>query len=340
MRVILALAAMLTLFAPGVASAVPACSVPLERIVQTSSYLTEQMEVFEKGPASMTLRHKDDPRIVAAFSVDVPVPSIGLSKSEYMSYYEKETSRYAASVQGQNRAVETSFFPFEPLAWRISESSEIDGMGKALEGRISIRLAENCLVKASYIAPDSPNLHSRWKDMATAIVDLRETARPFVLTTDFQREDTSPTGLLGLTVGFFGPLLVIGLMYHALKHYSRLDEPSRNIRVVIGSMAFMSLGLAIQQRDIFINGLSVLKYTDALLLLATCAAVAVAALFMAQRAAVLALITGAVTGSSLLASSAIGWTLDPISSGAVGFSLLIVAVLGFVSWQFSVTENA
>jgi hypothetical protein len=335
MRVFLVLAAMLTFFAPGIASAVPACNVPLERIVQTSPYLTGSMEVFEKGAATMTLRHKDDPRIVAAFSVEVPASSLGLSKSEYMSYYEKETNRYAAGVQGQNRAVETSFFPFEPLAWRISESTEIEGMGKALQGRMSIRLAENCLVKASYIAPDSPNLHSRWKEMAMAIAELRDTARPFVLTTDFQREDTAPTGMLGLGVGFAGPLLVIVLMYQALKHYAHLDEPSRSTRVVIGSIGFMALGLAIQQRDVFINGFTVLKYTDTLLLLLACAVISISAIKLAQRATLAALISGAVVGTSLIASSAIGWTLDPVSSTAVGISMLLVSVLGFVSWLYN-----
>lgn len=338
MRVILALAALLTLIAPGIASAVPACNVPLERIVQTSPYLTTSMAVQEKTASTITLRHKDDPRIVAQFSVGTPAPSVGLSKSEYMSHYEKELGRYAASVQGQNRAVETSFFPFEPLAWRIVESTTVQGT-TSLEGRMSIRLAEDCLVKASYISPDTPNLQSRWKDMATAIADLRKTAAPFILTTDFQREDTSPAGFLGLAVGFVAPLLVIGLLYQSMKHFSRLDTPSKSTKVVMGSLAVMAFGLAFQQRDVFMNGLAILKYTDALLMLATCFAVCAVSIFMAQRAAVLALITGAVTGGSMLASSAIGWTLDPFATGVVGLSMLVVAILGFAAWSHSFGDS-
>jgi ABC-type multidrug transport system permease subunit len=105
-------------------------------------------------------------------------------------------------------------------------------------------------------------------------------------------------------------------------------------------MAVMSFGLAINQHAVFINGLPLLKYTDAMLMLATCFAVAVASLFLAQKATLFALITGAVTGASLFASSLIGWTLDPISTGTVGLSLLVVSVLGFVAWGNPFTSNA
>lgn len=340
MRAILALAALLTIFAPGIASAVPACSVPLERIVQTSPYLDGSMGVYEKTASSITLRHKDDPRIIASFAVATPAPSVGLSKREYMAQYEKELGALAATAQNENRQVETSFYPYEPLAWRIVESTTLTNVGKALEGRMYIRLAENCLIRASYISPDSPNLMSRWKDMATAIADLRTTASPFMLTTAFEREDTAPSGMLGLAVGWIAPLLVIGLLYQSLRHYSRLDMPSMNTKTVIGSMAAMSVGLAINQHAVFLNGLPLLKYTDALLMLTTCFAAAVASLFLAQKATLFALITGAVTGASLFASSLIGWTVDPISTGAVGLSLLLVSVLGFIAWSNPFTSNA
>lgn len=335
MRAILALATMLSILIPGIASAAPACNVPLDRIVQTSPYLNTSMEVYEKGQVSMTLRHKDDPRIVASFSLEVPTSSVGLSKSEYVAQYEKQFSAYAMEAQKANRAVETSSYPFEPLAWRIVESTTLPTVGKALEGRMFIRLAENCLVKASYIAPDTPNLMSHWKDLATAIADLRTTAAPFVLSTAFEREDTAPSGPLGLAVGYLAPLFVIGLLYHSMRHYSRLDPPSLSTKIVIGSMAAMSLGFAIHQREVFANGLPLLKYTDTLLMLTTCFVAAGVSLFLAQRAAIFALITGAVTGGSLLASTVIGWTLDPLATGAVGLSLLIVAVLGFLAWSFS-----
>lgn len=339
MRAILALAALLTFIAPGIASAVPACSVPLERMVQTSPYLRDQMAVYDKNESSVTLRHKDDPRIIVNFAVETPAPSVGLSKSEYMAQYEKQLGALAAKAQSENRSVETSFYPYEPLAWRIVESTTLPNVGKAFEGRMFIRLAENCLVSASYIAPDTPNLASRWKDMATAIADLRTSAAPFVLTTSFEREDTAPSGLLGLAVGWLAPLMVIGLLYHSLRHYSRLDLPSKSTRTVIGSMAIMSVGLAAQQHAIFLNGLPLLKYTDALLMLTTCFATATASLFLAQKASLLALITGAVTGASLFASSLIGWTLDPISTGAVGLSLLVVSVLGFIAWSNPFSSN-
>lgn len=333
MRAIVALAALLTLMAPGMASAVPACNVPLERIIQTSSYLTGAMGVYEKTPSMITLRHKDDPRIIASFGVDTPASSVGLSKSEYMGRYQRELETVASAAQADNRMVETSFYPYEPLAWRIVESTTLPNVGKSLEGHMYIRLAENCLVKASYIAPDTPNLLSRWKDMSTAIAELRTSAAPFVLTTAFEREDTAPGGVLGLAVGWLAPVLVIALLYLSLRHYSRLDPPSLSTRIVIGSIAAMSLGLVVHQHSIFMNGLPLLKYTDTLLMLVTCFATALASIFLAQKASVFALITGAVSGSSILASSLIGWTLDPISTGAVGLSLLVVSVLGFIAWS-------
>jgi len=335
MRAILALAALLTVFAPAIASAAPGCAVPLERIIQTSAYLTTSMEVHDTGGGRVTLRHRDDPRIVASFTTATPYSSTGLSKSEYMELYERELDTHAKAIQKANRAVETSFFPFEPLAWRIVEGTNLPNVGSALEARMSIRLSEDCLVVATYIAPDSPNLMGRWKDMSTAIADIRTTAAPFVLTTPFEREDTAPSGLFGLGVGYAAPLLVIALLYHAMRHYSRLDPPSLSTRTVMGATAVMALGLAIHQREVFINGFSILKYTDALLMLATCFAVNAAALALAQRAAVLALITGAVTGASLLGSSYIGWTVDPVATGAVGGSMLAVSILGFLAWTFS-----
>jgi hypothetical protein len=340
MRAILALTALLTLFAPGLASAAPACSVPLERIIQTSTYLHTSMPVYDKSENSITLRHKDDPRIIANFTVSAPAASVGLSKSEYMAQYEKQLGALAANAQSENRSVETSFYPYEPLAWRIVEATTLPNVGKALEGRMFIRLSENCLIKASYIAPDTPNLMSRWKDMSTAVADMRASAAPFMLTTSFEREDTAPSGVLGLAVGWIAPLLVIGLLYHSLRHYSRLDLPTMSTKIVIGSMAVMSFGLAAQQHAVFLNGLPLLKYTDALLMLTTCFTVALTSMFLAQKASLLALITGAITGASLFASSLIGWTMDPISTGAVGLSLLLVSILGFVAWSNPFSSNA
>lgn len=188
------------------------------------------------------------------------------------------------------------------------------------------------MLQASFVGPDSLNLGSRWVDMGQALADLRVTAAPFMMSTSWEREDTAPTGLNGLLVGLVAPLLAIALCFHGLRHLSRLDAPSRNTKVVLGSQAFMVLGLAFLQRDIFAAGLAHLKYTDSLVLLLSCAAFSIAALFLQQRATLLALISGVVTGLALVGSSYLGWSPDTFSIGVVGGSLLVISILGFLAW--------
>jgi hypothetical protein len=332
MRVALALAALLSLVSAAAANAAPTCQRPVSEIVERSAYFAQAMKPAGKATDnSATYRNKDDARMIVNFEADVPSPSAGLSRSEYMRKYER-----AAAIAAEGaREPSTSFFPYEPLAWRIIDTTTLPDVGDALEGRMDIRLTETCLIRATFIAPSSDNLRSRWSDMVTAVAGLRETSKPFALSTDWEREDTAPTGALALAVGWIAPLLVVGILYHSLRHFSRLDPPTKSTKTIVGALAAMAIGLAIQQREFFATGLSIIKYTDTLLLLVTCAVACLSAVLLDQKATVLGLITGAVTGASLLASSAIGWTPDVVSMSAVGGSMLVVAVMGFVSWSHS-----
>jgi hypothetical protein len=338
MRKLLTAFGFLAVFSPSLALASGNCSVPLERYIQTSPALTDQMTVIGKTDSSLTLQANDDPRIIAEFTTSMPMPSTGLSVNEYMSYYEGQVGKYAENVRNEKRDIETSFFPVEPLAWRTIEKSTLDSGEDVFQARMSIRFSETCLVDASFIGPDTPNLHAKWKNLVVNVAELRSSAQPFLLTTSFEKEDTSPKGATALFVGFVIPLVAIAVLYSALKQYSRLDPPSRNTKIVIGSIGILSLVLGLTNWHTLSNGLTVLKYTDLVALLTLCSTLSISALFLAQKAALASLVTGALTGTSLLASAFLGWTPDTLFFALFGAALLLISILGFIAWRRSSLE--
>ena len=335
MRAILALVTLSFLLVTQSASAAGNCNIPLDRIIQSQPYFGESMVLHSSSENMMSFQHVDDPRIVATFTTDTPVGSLGLSKSEYMDKYKRGISDYADSIRGPVKKIETAFFSLEPLAWKIVESKNVANIGSVFEGKMDIRFSETCLVKAAFLSPDSTSLRNRWYELNTKVAELRITGSPFVESTNWDREDTAPTGFLALSVGFFAPLLLIGFVYHSLRHLTRLGTPSVSTKIVIGTIALMSVGLAFTQRGAFIVGLPILKYTDTLLMLSACFLITVISSAFAQKSAVFALITGAVTGLSLLSSSAIGWTSDPVATGYVGACMFFISLLGFFAWSYS-----
>jgi hypothetical protein len=336
MRILLVLAALASMALPAVSQAAQSCALPISKIVGTNDYFKQNMTVStDSTPGSLSLIHNDDPRIVVNFTLDTPASSEGYSRSQYVKHYESEASEYVAAQNQAGHAAEFAVFPFEPIAWRVVESTNVQDIGIAHQGKMMIRLTENCLLNASFFAPDSAALRTRYYALTAALQSLRDTSSPFVQTTVWEREDTSPKGILGLAVGYLAPLLVIGVLYRSLSHFSRFDVPSVATKTVLGSAVAISLGAVLYQRGgVFLDASGSMRYAETLLMLLTCAVTSVAALFLAQRATLLALVTITVTGASLIASSLLGWSADTVVTGAVGASLFIIGALGFASWSF------
>lgn len=333
MRLLKVFAFVASLVAPVSAYAAGQCGVPIPRLVESSDYFSKNMTIHDQTNDSVTLTHKDDPRIVISFTTEIPYPSDGLSKSEYIGKYEKELNGYAASAKGRSQQVETSFYTTTPLSWKIVEKTSLPDIGPAFRASAYIRLSETCLVKASFISPDSQNLATRWIALNGAVDDIRSLASPFVQTTVWEREDTAPVGATAIAVGFVAPLLLVGILFHFLGHFTRLDPPTLSTKTTTACLAFMAAGFLFYQRSMFLAGFPILKYTDGALLLSICAAVCLASMVFAQRATLLALIFGGVAGASSVASASIGWTRDPSASFVVGGAMLLVSVLGFIAWS-------
>lgn len=333
MRAIFVFAALLFTLAVRPALATEACNIPLEGIIQSQPYFTEYMKLHSNEDGVMSFQHRDDPRIVATISMGTPASSFGLSKNSYIENYKREIEAYVDSVREEDRRVETAYFALEPLSWKIVEEKSVPSIGPVFEGKMDIRFSETCLLQAAFLSPDSTSLRTRWYELNSSVAQLRYTASSFIEETAWEPEDTTPIGGLALLVGFIAPSLVIALIYYSVSHLSRFGAPPIGTKIGIISVAILAVILAFIQRQAIIDGLSVLKYTDTFLMLTACFLVCVTSMAYSAKVSILALITGGVTGLSLMSSSFIGWTDNPALTGYIGISMLIVSLLGFLIWQ-------
>ena len=333
MRAILVFAALLFTLAARPALATEVCNIPLEGIIQSQPYFTEDMKLHSNEGGVMSFQHRDDPRIVATISMGTPASSFGLSKNSYIENYKIEIEGYVDAIKEEGKRVETAYFALEPLAWKIVEGKSVPGIGPVFEGKMDIRFSETCLLQAAFLSPDSTSLRTRWYELNSSVAELRLTASSFIEETTWEPEDTTPIGALALLVGFIAPSLVIILIYYSVRHLSRLGVPSIGTKAGIISVAVLSVVLAFIQRQAFLDGLSILKYTDTFLMLTTCFLVCIISMAYSAKASILALITGGVTGLSLMSSSFIGWTDNSTLTGYIGISMLVVSLIGFLIWQ-------
>lgn len=310
------------------------CMTDTRAVVLSSQYFKDQFKSAPGGTqGSLTLQLKDDPRIIVNFAMESPLPSAKRSISQYLNVVRSDFSSYIAAVKAEGRWIEMTTFPYEPLAWRIVEEAKLPDVGPSLVGRMYIRLSEDCLLAANFVAPSNINLRSRWHAFSDAIANLRMDAGGLVTPTQWADEDTTPTGVMALAIGYFSPMFCAVAAFFLLGHLTRLDRPSLYTRIVLSCVGAIMFGSIAYQWNAFAEEFRHLRYTDNALLLATTGLLCFVALGFNQTMTVLALVTACITGLTLVSLSFFEWTPDPNISLVVGGAILIMGVLGFLAWS-------
>lgn len=169
--------------------------------------------------------------------------------------------------------------------------------------------------------------------MTAQVAGLRETAAPLAVADAWEPDDTTPTGIEALAGGFVSPIGVIGLIYLLLGQLRRLDPPGLNTRIVLGSCAVVATGAILFQMPAYREGMADIKYVDNLLLLGFVAATSLAGAILAQRGAILGLLSACVAGIAMSVASALRWTPDVNVSFVVGAALILMGGFGFYAWS-------
>lgn len=310
------------------------CMTDTRAVVRSSQYFKSQFNIAPgETQASLTLQMKDDPRIIVNFAMETPLPSEQRSILQYLTLVRSDFTSYISAVKAEGRWIELTTFPYEPLAWRIVEEAQLPDVGPSLVGRMYIRLSEDCLLAANFVAPSNINLRSRWHAFSDAIANLRTDAAALASPTQWAEEDTTPTGVMAMAVGYFSPMFCAIAAFFLLGHLTRLDRPSLYTRIVLACIGAIMVGSIAYQLNAYTAEFKNLRYTDNALLLTTTGLLCFVALGFNQAMAVLALVTACITGLTLVSLSFFEWTPDPNISLVVGAAILIMGFLGFLAWS-------
>lgn len=314
--------------------ALAACSLSVAQAIAGSPYFGTQMrQASQESDGSMTFRNVDDPRMIVSFTMVDAEPLGHISRSDYVERLGEYGKFAVDRSRAQGRWAEKSVFPYDPVAWRTLEETTVEGVGPAFVGHMETRLTPACVLVADFISPASPNLRSRWTQMTSAVAGIRETASAIVVPEVWEKDDTTPVGITALAGGLVSPIGVIGLIYLLLGQLRRLDPPSAPTRTVLGSCAAVAIGAMAYQYPAYSAGFVEVKYVDNLLLHAFVAVTCLAGAFLAQRAALLGLLSAGVAGIVLSVASGLGWTPDVNVSFCVGAGLIFMGVVGFYAWS-------
>jgi len=94
------------------------CRLRAVDIVGTSPYIVQNMQRVDDGAdGSVSLVHRDDPRIAAIVAVKPAQPLGNVSRSEYVRQIEEHALETAVAVRSMGRWAEHSVFPFDPVGW-------------------------------------------------------------------------------------------------------------------------------------------------------------------------------------------------------------------------------
>jgi len=328
------LAAIVAVAAMAASPALAACTLEVRQAIAGSPFFGQVMALKEAGQdGSLTFRHPDDPRMLVTFTMVQAEPLGDVSRSEHMARLSDYADFKVSSVRREGRWAEKAVFPYDPVAWRTVEETEVAGVGPALAGHMETRITNECILAADFISPSSPNLRSRWNAMTTEIAGVRDTAAPLVVAHAWLPDDTTPVGVAAIAGGFMSPIGVIGLIYLLLGQLRRLDPPGAATRVVLGSSAALAAGAVAYQAPAYMENFDQFRYVDNLLLLSAVALTSLAGAALGQRAAALGLITACVSGIAFSVASGLGWTPDVNVSFAVGGALLVIGGFGFYAWS-------
>jgi len=326
----LAIAMLASVLTP--AAALAACQLKVPDVIATSPYFASDMRVMRQSPGSVSLVHKEDPRIAAIFTLGSPESLEGMSRSEYVAGLEM---RAKAAPPGAGRQTEHAVFPYDPVGWRTVREQDVPGIGHSIVAHQEIRMSPECLLVADLVTPSSPALIVRFKGLMTAVVGIRETAARYVVPEAWQPDPTAPSGMAALVGGVALPLSVVLMLFVIIRPMLNLDPPGSGPRILQACSGCVALVAAVVMRDAYILGFHDLRYVDGGLLLLLIAAMGAAGASTNQVATLLGLLMSVVGAISIGAATAFRWTPDPYVSGVTAGALLILGGAGFLLWGYT-----
>lgn len=311
------------------------CDLDINNVVQKSKVLSASFSALPGATeASVFLQSTDDPRIVANLTLSTATPTDGKSLTSYLNDIDHQYSPYVQSVKAEGRDISMVVFPLDPVSWKIVEEAKLPNIGPSIVGRMFIRLSDECLLSTNFVSPSSINLRPKYQALSQAIVDLRSDLSEYEMPIKWGPEDTTPTGATAIIIGYLSPLICSLIGFFLLGHYSRLDRPSVYTRIVLMCIALIASGTIVFMHEVFSENLGHLKYSDQLLLMATVALACALSLISPQSIALFSLVISFVGGITTLSLSTFNWVPDRAVAVVVGCSIVLLSVLGFLSWTF------
>jgi len=312
-----------------------ACTLRTSDVVGTSSFFANNMkQVDDPTPNSASFAHKDDPRIAVVFTMKNQAEDVSnISRSEYVEKLGNNLQDFAISVRSSGRWAEHSVYPYDPVAGRITYEQDVNGLGPALVSKIQIMLTPDCLMTADFVAPNSPNLRSRWVALHAAIAGIRDSAARYVVPQNWLPDRKVPSGLISFLGGVASPIAVLVLLYMMMSQLKNLDPPGITVRIVMGCSAIIAIGGLVLMRLQFLTGLKELTFVDGGTLLAAIAAATVAGTFTSQRGTLIALLGILIGGIALAVESGFRWTPDQNVTSVLSASFLLLSISGFYAWS-------
>lgn len=310
------------------------CRLRAVDIVGTSPYIVQNMQRVDDGAdGSVSLVHRDDPRIAAIVAVKPAQPLGNVSRSEYVRQIEEHALETAVAVRSMGRWAEHSVFPFDPVGWRVSQQQPVPNVGDARVAHLEVRMTPECILTADLVAPDNVNLRSRWIDLQSAVIGLRDTAAQFIVPEAWAPERAVPSGMPALIAGIAAPVAVTLALYFLLQQMTNLDPPGTSTRIVLACAAATAAGTIYLQRELLLEAPHYdLGTVVSGPLMAILAAMALAGAMMKQRAALLGLLSVLVGGISVGASAGLDWAPDRAACAVIGGAMLLFALFGFYGW--------
>jgi hypothetical protein len=312
-----------------------ACSLKTADVVATSPYFANNMrQVEDVTPGSVSFVHKDDPRIAVVFMMTNQTENVTqISRSEYIDRLEDRLQDFAIGVRTQGRWAEHSVYPYDPVASRITYEQDVTGVGPAMVSKMQIMLTPGCLMTADFVAPNSPNLRSRWVGLHAAVAGIRDSANRYVVPENWLPDRKVPSGTTSFLGGVVSPIGVLLLLYFMMSQMRNLDPPGVTVRIVMGCSAVISAGALVLMRSQFIAGLQERTFADGGLLLGALAVATAVGAFTSQRGTLVALLGILISGIALGVESAFRWTPDYYVTGVLSASFILLGISGFYAWS-------
>lgn len=326
------LLALLVVLAPAQAMAAACQGYDVGTFLSDSPYLVNRMQVTGESTAErIELVHGDDPGISGVISLDPVTPRPVVRRSEFVNATtDQMDADIAALAAGGDTELERAIYPYDPITWTIH------GRRPATNeqfGTMTMAISTDCNLHVEWRAVDNPVLASRTSEFRSAIDVMRTFAASHVEAPRFLKENTAPTGVMALLVGFLAPLLASGALFYVLSNMVQLPRPgiiTRLLGLLVGFASGAALYLFMSTAETIPADILLALYGFlALSLLANL----LAATWHRQDVVLSAFCLSSIAGLSFGVATYIEWISPPLHGyGAAGL-LVAISAMGLWSWH-------